>query len=500
MSHSPVRVRFAPSPTGHLHLGNVRTALFNWLFARQQGGTFILRLEDTDATRSTQMSVDSVLEDLRWLGLTWDEGPEAGGPYGPYRQTERYGLYTEYLNKLLEADRAYPCFCTQEELDAGREQAKAAGRAYVYPGTCRRLTIAEREARRAGGRIPSVRLKIAPRTVSFTDIVRGPVSIHTQAFGDWILTRPDGSPTYNFAVVVDDALMEITHVIRGEDHLSNTPKQIVLYESLGLPAPQFAHLSMILGPDGSKLSKRHGDVSVDALRAAGFLPDAVINGLSLLGWSDTAGQEIFAPTQLVEKFDLARVNKAAAIFDGVKFRHLNREHIKKLSDAELAQAFAPYLSAASRIPTGEMSSEVRDWLGALAALIRDRIEVLSDALSASDPVFLFDPGTMDEESRASLLEPGALEVVRSFAEKAAATDLTQPGAFKAVTGAVKEAQGVKGRALFHPIRVGITAAGSGPDLEHLVPLLARGSRLGLPIPVLHPADRARRVLEVMGSA
>ncbi len=336
--------------------------------------------------------------------------------------------------------------------------------------------------------------------MSFTDLVRGPVSIHTQAFGDWILARPDGSPTYNFAVVVDDALMEVTHVIRGEDHLSNTPKQIVLYEALDLPAPQFAHLSMILGPDGSKLSKRHGDVSVDALRAAGFLPDAVINGLSLLGWSDTAGQEIFAPLELVEKFDLARVNKAAAIFDGVKFRHLNREHIKKLSDSDLAQIFAPYLSAANRIPTGECSSEIRDWMGALAALIRDRIEVLSDAVSASDPVFLFDSGQMDEESRASLLEPGALAVVRAFAEKSEATDLAQPGAFKAVAGAVKEALGVKGRALFHPIRVGITAAGSGPDLERLVPLLARGSRLGLPTPVIHPADRARRVLEVMGSA
>ena len=494
MSTEKVRVRFAPSPTGHLHLGNVRTALFNWLFARHFGGTFILRLEDTDAVRSTQESVDSVLEDLRWLGLDWDEGPEAGGAFGPYRQTERYAVYGDVLKRLLEADKAYPCYCTQEELDAGREQAKAAARTFVYPGTCRRLGASERAAREAEGRRPAVRLRIQPHTVSFADMVRGPVSIHTQQFGDWILTRPDGSPTYNFAVVVDDALMEVTHVVRGEDHLSNTPKQIVLYEALGLAIPRFAHLSMILGPDGSKLSKRHGDVSVDAFRARGFLPDGLVNGLALLGWSDPDEREVLSRAELVERFDLARVNRSAAIFDAAKLRHLNREHLKSLADARVAEGIWPYLQGAGRVPQGAPSPEVRGWLEDLAALLRNRIEVFSDAVGESDPVFRFDPSSMDEAAKKSLTEAGALDVVRAFLGKAEAVDLCQPGAFKHAVNAVKESLGVKGKALFHPIRVALTAAEAGPDLERLVPLLERGSRLALPVPVLPPLERVRRVL------
>ena len=498
MSAPPVRVRFAPSPTGHLHLGNVRTALFNWLFARRHGGTFILRLEDTDAARSTQASVDSVIEDLRWLGLDWDEGPEVGGSFGPYRQTERYGLYSEYVQKLLDLDQAYPCYCTQEELGAERERAMAANRTYIYPGTCRRLTAPEREAREKEGRRPCVRLKIAPRTVFFNDLVRGPVSIHTQQFGDWVLTRPDGSPTYNFAVVVDDALMQVTHVIRGEDHLSNTPKQIVLYEALGLPVPQFAHLSMILGPDGSKLSKRHGDVSLDAFRTRGFLPDGVVNGLALLGWSDPGEREVLTRSELVERFDLGRVNKSAAVFDETKLRHLNREHLKGLSEGALSEELLPYLRDAGRLPAGELSAEVRAWSVELAALLRSRLEVFSDAPAASDPVFRFEPGKMDASALASLAEPGAREVITALIARASEMDLAAPGAFKTCLNAIKETLGVKGKSLFHPIRLALTAAESGPDLEHLVPLLERGSRLGLPVPVIAPIERARRVLPLIG--
>jgi len=489
-----IRVRFAPSPTGHLHLGNVRTALFNWLFARRNSGAFILRLEDTDAARSTQESVDSVLDDLRWLGLSWDEGPGTDGPCGPYRQTERYGLYADYVRTLVESDKAYPCYCSQEELDAGREQAKAAGRPYIYPGTCRRLSAGQRKAFEAQGRRPTVRLKIQPHTVSFTDLVRGPVSIHTHAFGDWILTRPDGTPTYNFAVVVDDALMKITHVIRGEDHLSNTPKQIVLYQTLGFSIPEFAHLSMILGADGGKLSKRHGDVSLDAFRGRGFLPESVINGLALLGWSDAEGREVLTTAELVERFDLARVNKAAAIFDDAKFRHLNREHLKRLSDAELAGALRPFLAGSGRLPAGEPSSELAAWEESLAAVLRDRVEVLGDAVAASDPVFLFDPAAADEDAMATLADPAARRVMEAFAERARVVDLAVPGAYRELAGRLKDELKVKGRALFHPIRVAVTAASSGPDLERLIPLLAAGSRLPLPLAVLSPADRASRVL------
>lgn len=497
MSDTPIRVRFAPSPTGHLHLGNVRTALFNWLFARRNGGTFILRLEDTDAVRSTQESVDSVLEDLRWLGLTWDEGPEAGGAFGPYRQTERYGLYAAHAAKLLDEGKAYRCYCTQEELDAGREAAKVAGRTYVYPGTCRRLSEDARNAQEAQGLRPSIRLKVAPRMVSFTDLVRGHVSIHTQTFGDWILTRPDGSPTYNFAVVVDDALMGVTHVVRGEDHLTNTPKQVVLYEAFGYSVPSFAHLSMILGPDGGKLSKRHGDVSVDALRARGFLPGAVINGLALMGWADPGGQEVLSVRELLERFDLSRVNKAAAVFDEAKLTYLNREHMKGLSASALAGALAPHLRAAGRLPD-QMSYDIETWMESLAALMLERIETLADGVSASDPVFEFHPEAMSETDWESLREPGARAVVAAFAQRAETADLAQPGAFKAAANAIKEVLGVKGKALFHPIRLALTAADTGPDLERLVPLLERGSKLGLPVPVLGPAQRVNRVLELLG--
>ncbi|MCI4398570.1 MAG: glutamate--tRNA ligase [Acidobacteria bacterium] len=493
MESTPVRVRFAPSPTGHLHLGNVRTALFNWLFARREGGTFILRIEDTDAERSTQASVDSVLEDLRWLGFDWDEGPEAGGSYGPYRQTERYGLYSRYAKQLLDEGKAYRCYCTQEELDAQRQAARDAGRPFIYPGTCRFLTEKERQEREEKGIKPALRLKVQPKTVAFRDIVRGPVSIHTNAFGDWILVRPDGSPTYNFAVVVDDSLMKISHVIRGEDHLSNTPKQILLYEAFGFPLPQFAHLSMILGPDGSKLSKRHGDVSVDAFREKGFLPQALDNGLALLGWSDPDGIEVFDLSALMGRFGLDRVNKAAAVFDAAKFRHLNREHLKKMSEEELLAVTRPYLERASRLPEGELNPEVKAWALSLAPLLRERMEVLSDAVSATDPLFVFDPASMDDEARAILAEPDASRVIKAFLAKAKQADLARPGAYRALVLEIKDELKVKGKALFHPIRVALTCAASGPELEMLVPMLAAGARLSLPTPILGPVERCERI-------
>ncbi len=494
METAPVRVRFAPSPTGHLHLGNVRTALFNWLFARQQNGTFVLRIEDTDAERSTQASVDSVLQDLKWLGLDWDEGPEAGGSFGPYRQTERYDLYARYAQKLLGEGKAYHCYCSHEDLEAGRQAAREAGRPFTYPGTCRFLGDQERLEREARGIRPSLRLKIQPKNVSFRDLVRGPVSIHTNAFGDWILVRPDGSPTYNFAVVVDDALMQITHVIRGEDHLSNTPKQILLYEAFGFPVPRFAHLSMILGPDGGKLSKRHGDVSVDAFREKGFLPQALDNGLALLGWSDPDGIEVFDLSSLRGRFGLDRVNKAAAIFDAAKFRHLNREHIKKLGDEELLSEARPCLEKAGRLPQGEMDPRVKDWALSLSQLLRERMEVFSDAVAATDPIFVFSPGSMDGEARAILKEPDAAKVISAFLKKARETDLAVPGAYRAAVLGIKEELKVKGKALFHPIRVALTCAASGPELEMLVPILASGARLSLPSPVLGPAERCEKVL------
>lgn len=496
MDHS-VRVRFAPSPTGHLHLGNVRTALFNWLFARRRGGTFILRIEDTDRERSTEESLASVLDDLRWLGLAWDEGPEVGGPCGPYRQTERSALYREALDRLVGESKAYACYCSQEELDSLRARAEAEKQTFIYPGTCRRLSPAERAAFEARGRKPVFRLAVPDETVTFSDLVRGSVSIHTGLFGDWVLTRADGSPTYNFAVVVDDAHMKVSHVIRGEDHLSNTPKQLVLYEALGLPPPAFAHLSMILGPDGAKLSKRHGDVSLDAFRAAGMLPSAVANGLALLGWSDGEGGEVFSLEELASRFDLSRVHKASAVFDRAKLRHLNGEHIRRLSDSELASLILPHLRAAGRLPHGDLPEETATWLEGLAGLVRDRIEMLPECVPATDAVWRFDLQGMDEEAREVLAEPQAPAVVRAFADKAEAADLTAPGAYREAVQSLRGDLKVKGKALFHPIRVALTAAASGPDLETLVPLLARGSGLALPAPVLGPCQRARKTVDYL---
>ncbi len=495
MAGRPLRLRFAPSPTGHLHLGNVRTALFNWLLARSQGGAFLLRLEDTDAARSTEESVRSVLGDLRWLGLSWDEGPEVGGPCGPYRQTERYGLYRKVLDRLLAEGKAYPCFCSAEDLSRQREEAREAQRTFVYPGTCRHLPEAERRRRMAAGEPFAVRLKVPAKTVTFVDLVRGPVSIHTAQFGDWILSRPDGSPTYNFAVVVDDGLMGVSHVVRGEDHLSNTPKQIVLYEALGQEPPLFAHLSMILGPDGGKLSKRHGDVSLDAFRARGFLPEAMVNGLALLGWSHPEGREVLTREEILASFSLERVNKTAAVFDEAKLRFLNREHLKALPPERRARAFEPWLRRAGFLPEPPLEPAVEAWLQDLSALLAERVDLLSEAPGAAGLLFHFDPATLDEAGRASLREPQAKEVVEAFLGEAAKRDLAVPGAYREGVLAVKEALSVKGKALFHPIRVALTAAGSGPDLERLVPLLERGSRLHLPVQILAPAERIRRTLD-----
>src|SRR5499427_9167883 len=283
-----MRVRFAPSPTGHLHVGNARTALFNWLLARGSGGTFVLRIEDTDTERSTQASEAAIEQDLRWLGLDWDEGPEAGGPCGPYRQSERLHLYQSYAQELLASGAAYYCFCSAEQLEHDRQTAVAEGRPALYSGRCRSLPMEQAQARMTAGEQAAIRFRVPTDSqgdVVFQDVVRGEVRFPRDVIGDPIIVRADGHPAYNFAVVVDDALMEITHVIRGEDHISNTPRQVLLYEAMGFTPPKFAHLALVLGPDHSPLSKRHGATSVAEFRSKGYLPEALVNYLALLGWS-----------------------------------------------------------------------------------------------------------------------------------------------------------------------------------------------------------------------
>jgi glutamyl-tRNA synthetase len=332
MSDSPVRVRFAPSPTGHLHVGGARTALFNWLFARHHGGTFILRIEDTDRSRSTDENIDFILDALSWLALDWDEGPPAAG----FRQTERFGIYREHAERLVKAGRAYYCDCTPETLDAERKAAEARKETFRYSGRCRDRGL------KAG----ALRLRIPDEGATIVDdLINGPVTFEHRQLDDWILVRTDGTPTYNFCVVVDDVTMGITHVIRGNDHLSNTPKQILCYEALEYAVPAFAHVSLILGPDKKRLSKRHGATSVQAFRDAGFVPDAMVNYLARLGWAH-GDQEIFTRDELVRLFDIKDVAASAAVFDITKLEWLNHEFIKGMDGARLAALARPFIARA----------------------------------------------------------------------------------------------------------------------------------------------------------
>src|SRR3954467_1029894 len=342
---SQVRVRFAPSPTGHLHVGNARTALFNWLYARQHGGVNILRIEDTDVERSEARFEGQLMEDLKWLGLDFDEGPEAGGPYTPYRQSDRTQLYHDYAERLLKDDKAYLCFCTAEELEEDRKRALAEHRSPHYSGKCRKLGAPESARRRAAGEAAAIRLKIPERPIKFHDIVHGEVEFSNEAVSDPIIVRSSGMPVYNYVVVIDDIEMKITHVIRGDDHLSNTPKQVALYEALGWPVPEFAHLSTILGPDRERLSKRHGATSVANFRDMGVMPESLLNYLALLGWAPTGGtREIFSMPELIKEFSLQRLTPSSAVFDMEKLYWLNRHCIKASPPDRVEKLAKPYFS------------------------------------------------------------------------------------------------------------------------------------------------------------
>lgn len=490
-----IRVRFAPSPTGKLHLGNVRTAIFNYLYARNKNGKFILRLEDTDALRSTEESIKSLIRDLRWLGIEWDEGPEVGGDYGPYRQTERYSIYMGHLKKLLEEGKAYPCYCSVEELGKLREEARSKGVNFIYPGRCRRLSDKERREKENANIKPSYRLKVDPQIISFNDLIRGNVSIHTNLFGDFIIMRQDNSPTYNFAVAIDDALMKISDVLRGEDHLSNTPKQILIYEAFGYQKPNFGHFSMILGPDNSKLSKRHGDVSLEAFREKGYIKEGLFNALALLGWSDKEEKEILTPSELVERFSLSRVNKSAAIFDENKFKHINKQHIIILPVQEFAMLIKPYFIKDGIIDE-PLSKEEEEWFIELSALLQKRIALLSEAVDYAKTILRFEP-FLDDEVKATLSEENCLKVIHSFAIKCERYDLTKPENYMALVNEIKNETGVKGKNLYHPLRLCVSSSLSGPDLDKLVKVIETGSKLNLPFPIEPSFKRAWKFINFL---
>ena len=494
-SNSKVRVRFAPSPTGHLHVGNARTALFNWLFARQQGGgTMILRIEDTDLERSEARFEGQLLEDLKWLGIDWDEGPDVGGPFPPYRQSDKLGVYKEHAERLVAEGKAYYCFCTQEELERQRQQAMAEHRAPNYPGTCKKLDAAEVARRRAAGEPCAIRLSIPERPIRFHDMVRGAVEFSNEVVSDPIILRSSGVPVYNYVVVIDDAEMRITHVIRGDDHLSNTPKQVALYEALGWPVPEFAHLSTILGPDKERLSKRHGATSVANFRDMGVLPEALVNYMALLGWAPTGGtREIFSPAELVKEFDLTRVTPSPAVFDFEKLYWLNRHYIKESKPERISELARPQFVKAGMI-SENAGTDVSAWLDRLLALLVPSVDRLDQLPQRASLFFAYDAGAaIASEDNAEVMNAATTgKVLDAFAAKVEAeTGALTAERFKAIINEVKTETGVKGKELFHPIRVVITGSHSGPEFDKLIPLIEEGSRLSLPKHVLSVHERVR---------
>ncbi len=471
-----IRCRIAPSPTGPLHIGTARTALFNYLFAKKMGGTFILRLEDTDVARSTVAYEQDILDGLHWLGIDWDEGPEvagqpARGPYGPYRQMQRLEHYAAAADKLLAEDKAYHCYCSKEELDADRQAQEAAHEPPHYVGRCAHLSAADRAAKESAGVKPVVRFRVGEELVKFDDIVRGPVEIDTTALGgDLIIVRSDGTPLYHFTVCVDDAEMEITHVIRGEDHLSNTPKHILLFRAMGATVPLFAHLPLILNPDRTKMSKRKSQTAVADYRAQGYIPEAFVNFLALLGWSSGTEEEIFSLDDLAERFSLERVISGGAVFDKGRLEWLNGQWIRKLSDDELTERALPFLTAAvaARGAAGEsVRTPTGDDLAPLMPMVRERMSTLAGVGDMLD--FLF---VEDLRVEPAALVPKKWDRATTLAALAAAREVIadtgkvtfEAEELEAPLRALAETRGWKVGDLFMAIRVAITGKTATPPL------------------------------------
>ncbi len=466
-----VRVRFAPSPSGYLHVGGARTALYNWLFARHENGIFILRIEDTDAERSTEESAGAILEAMRWLGLNWDEGPEVGGPVGSYRQAERLDIYRDYAKRVLDGGLGYYCICTPEELEARRKAALAAGRSPKYDGRCR-----DRGNRRpgsisgtpgSGGAV--VRLLIREGgSIEIADLVHGAIRFEDAELDDFILLRSDGMPTYNFAVVVDDVLMGITHVIRGDDHISNTPRQIKLYEALGWPLPHFAHIPMILGPDRTRLSKRHGAMGVMAYREMGYLPEAMANYLARLGWSH-GDQEIFTQEELIRHFTIEKVGKTAAIFDPAKLEWLNGQYLKRASAERLAPLLRPFWEA-SGVSREELERKGDLWLQTAACLFQERARTLAELASSSR--FIFE-GKIDRDEAAvrSILTPEAQARVRSLLHEMEALPAFTAASLEALFRSRADALGLKLIDLAQPFRVAVSGKTVSPPIFPIMELV-----------------------------
>lgn len=474
-----IKVRFAPSPTGPFHIGGARSALFNWLVARHAGGQFLVRIEDTDLNRSSRESEENIKESMRWLGLDWDEGIDVGGPNGPYRQTERLAIYQKEIQRLISEGKAYYCYCTQEELEAERKAQLAEGKTPVYGGHCRHLTAEEKARYEAEGRKPVVRLRVPEgETIAFDDMVRGHVEFQSSGVGDFIIMKSDGIPVYNFAVVVDDALMGVTHVIRAEEHLSNTPRQIAIYHALGYDVPEFGHISLILGADHKKMSKRHGATSVTAYKDMGYLPDAVVNYLALLGWAPKGEQEIFSREELIRSFSMDRVSSNDAVFDIEKLNWINFQYMKQLSPEALLDFVLPFLEKAGYVEE-PLTDEKRAWLQQVVWYVRDRISYGAEAPAQVKMFFEDVPPFTDPEVVSILKTDSSPVILKAFIEALEALPDFTEEAVTACFKAVMKSTGIKGRAAFEPARIALTGVTKGPGMYEMIVLFGREKTLTL---------------------
>ena len=463
---SDVRVRFAPSPTGLLHIGNARTALFNYLFAKRHQGTLVLRIEDTDVERSTDVSIGRILEDLGWMGIHWDEGPDHGGPDGPYRQSERLSIYRDYTERLRQAGQAYKCFCSNERLEALRKEQLSRGKMPRYDGRC--LSLSEQEITRmeSTGLRPAIRFRVGKGSVLFDDGIHGKMRFDTEGIGDFIIVRSDGMAAYNFACVIDDHSMHVSHVIRGDDHLSNTPRQILIYQALGWQPPAFAHHPLILGSDRSPLSKRHGATAVSQYREEGFLPEALLNYLVLLGWTPPSGEEVLPLERMVEEFSLSAISRNAPIHSRKKLEWLNSLYIRKMGENRLSELLVSYLERAG------VHDLDRRRLILISEALKENLVVLSQ-IEEYAGIFFDEKFAFDDGAKKVLSEPENRETLRICLEILEDSDQTSADAWSSVLSRMEERTGRKGKSLYAPLRAGITGKMKGPELARTFPLLGK---------------------------
>lgn len=470
-----VRVRYAPSPTGNLHIGGARTALFNYLFARHHGGKFIVRIEDTDIERNIEGGELSQLDNLKWLGIDYDESVDIGGPYAPYRQMERLDIYQKHAEEMLENGHAYKCFCSTDELEAEREAQKAKGvAAPMYKGTCRNLTKEEVAEKEAAGLSYTIRMRVpADVTYTFKDLVRGPVTFESKDVGDWVLVKANGIPTYNYAVVLDDYFMKISHVFRGEEHLSNTPKQIMVFQSFGWEAPKYGHMTLIINENRKKLSKRDESIIqfVAQYKDLGYIPEAMFNFFALLGWSPEGEDEIFSKEDFIRMFDVNRLSKSPSMFDKQKLTWMNNQYVKQMSLEEVVELALPHLQKAGRLPE-TLSAEEKQWATDVIALYHEQMSFGAEITELTD-LFFKDELAYDEEATEVLSGEQVPEVMAAFKVQLEQMDVLEPDAIKAAIKAVQKETGHKGKNLFMPIRVVTTGQTHGPELPNAIALIGK---------------------------